>query len=183
MNKAWPHKFVPDEFYMQHMRRELDGASRVVVFSDDPGTIARFKAAFPGVVTVEDLADVGSLRPGARDLLELYAMSRCAKIIAPDRSAFSSTAADLGDAVKIDIVSDMDETLRDAAHLRLCEQLLDTPERFDGDGEIAQSLAHAVPFLLLRGEPERAAALIDRRIKTGLNISFLYPQSWHCSTS
>lgn len=177
MNKAWPHKFVPDEFYRHHMQRELGrGAGRVVVFSDDADTVARFRAMFPEVATVEDLADVSALHPGARDLVELYAMSRCAKIVAPDRSAFSSTAADLGGAVKVDVLSDMDEALRDAAHETLCERLSRRPESFSGDGEMAQCLAHAVPYLTRRGETDVAAALLERRVKAGLNISFLYPQ-------
>lgn len=176
MNKAWPHKFVPDEFYLEHMAREQASGAPIIVFSDDDAVVAQYRKAFPGAMTMADLVDLGSFHPGARDLLELYAMSRCAKIIAPERSAFSSTAADLGGAVKCDVTADLPAEAASAAMDRLVERLANDPGSFRGDGEIGQSLVHAGTHLIDQGRMAEAARLYADHVAAGLNISFVYPK-------
>ena len=177
-NKAWPHKVVPDEFYERHMAAELERGQRgVVLFSDQPDTITHFRAAFPALKTVADLLDPGSLTEAQRDLVELYAMSRCGRIIAPERSAFSSTAAELTGAERRDVTEDIAPVQADEAAEALVRRLHDRPESFGGDGRIGQALLHAGAHLEREGRIGDAAALFARRVDAGLNISFIYPQT------
>ncbi|MEM1299412.1 MAG: hypothetical protein AAGH68_09030 [Pseudomonadota bacterium] len=177
-NKPWPHKMVPNEFYELHMEHALgaDGG-RAILFSDDGPTLEHYTKAFPGLRAIRDIVGLDDLTEAQRDFIELYAMSRCAKIIAPERSAFSSTAVDLGDAVKCPVADDMTPEVSDAAHERLLARLRDRPETFSGDGEIGQSLAHIGPWLEARERWDEASALFGGHVARGLNIAFIYPDA------
>ena len=63
--------------------------------SDTPGVVQRMKQAYPALRTVGDMVDLGDLTPAQGDLVELYAMSRADRIVAPIISAFSTAAARL----------------------------------------------------------------------------------------
>lgn len=178
MNKPWPHKMVPNEFYEAHIERALaQGTGRAIVFSDDAETLSHYRTKFPRLTTIQDIVDIDALTEAQRDLLELYAMSCCAKIIAPERSAFSSTACDLGDAIKLDVTEDLSEDLIRKAYERLASRLRDRPESFAGDGEIGQCLAHVAEFLEREERWADGADLISHRIESGLNIAFAYPMA------
>lgn len=178
MNKPWPHKVVPDEFYERHMAAELArGQQGIVLFSDQADTIAHFRAAFPALRTVDELADLASLTEAQRDLIELFAMSRCACIIAPERSAFSSTAADIGGAVKRPVAESMAPDQADEAAEALFRRLRDRPDSFDGEGAIGQALAHTAAYLEREGRIADAAALFGQHVAAGLGISFVFPQA------
>lgn len=178
MNKPWPHKVVPDEFYEAHIHRTLEnGTGGVVLFTDDAPSIDHYKGRFPALRTLADLTDTGTLTEAQRDLIELYAMSRCATIVAPGRSAFSSTAADLSGARRVDAARCLSATQHEAALRALYERLRDRPESFPGPGEIAQSLAHVGPWLEGGERWTEAADLFAARVAGGLNISFIYPQT------
>ena len=177
MHRSWPKKYVPDEIYMVHIEREIAAGARPIVFSDHPETVQRFKAAYPQLIAAAELFDVSHLSPGQRDLMELYAMSRCAKIIAPGQSAFSSTAAELGGAVKIEIGEDLSSDAHRDALERLSTRLAD-PARGDvvsGAGDLGQSFPHVIEHLTASGRRAEAIASLDAQIRAGLNISFLYP--------
>jgi len=179
-HKPWPHKVVPNEFYERHMAAALDGpggSSGAILFSDDADSIAHYRALFPQLKCLTDVVSTDGLTEAQRDLLELYAMSRCGKIIAPERSAFSSTAADLTGAAKASVAQAMDEPQRHAAHEALYERLRDRPESFAGDGHVGQALAHIGDWLEKEGRLRDAAALFAARIRDGLGISFVYPQA------
>lgn len=175
-NKAWPAKLIPDEIYMAHMEREAERASSVILFSDSPALLERFRARFPAFRTIADVVSTDMLEPGARDLFELYAMSRCARIIAPEHSAFSSTAADLGGAEKIDVTGDLPPEAREAALTALVERLETRPESFENEGEIGQCLVHAEAFLDERGERARWRALLLAYDRREIGLSYLYPR-------
>ncbi len=176
MNKPWPHKMVPHEFYELHMERSLDKGA--ILFSDDAWTLDHYKARFPALKTIHDLIDIDGLTEAQRDFIELYAMSRAAKIIAPERSAFSSTAVDLGRAIKLSVTDDMTDEMSAEAHERLIARLRDRPESFPGgDGEIGQSLAHVGPWLVEQERWAEAAKLFADRVADGLNIAFIYPDT------
>ncbi|MEM7422351.1 MAG: hypothetical protein AAF334_01440 [Pseudomonadota bacterium] len=175
-NKAWPHKMVPDAFYETHMADAVEQGG-VIVFSDEASTIAHYRDVFPAMKTIEDVLDVDSLTIAQRDILELYAMSRCATIIAPDKSAFSSTAADLFGATKISVKASLAPAQMDAACARLAEKINEAPEDFSNDAEIGQCLVHAGDWLEEKGRVEEAASLFYGRIASGMNISFTYPRA------
>ena len=178
MNKPWPHKMVPNEFYEHHIQNTLDaGGAGVVLFSDDPDTVAHYSARFPSLRTMTDLIDLTPLTEAQRDLLELFAMSRCEKIIAPQRSAFSSTAADLSGAQKMDVTEALSDADRTQAHQALYERLRDRTDSFAGPGEIGQCLAHIGPWLEEQERWDDARNLFAARVADGLNISFVYPRT------
>ena len=105
-------------------------------------------------------------------------MSRCSKIIAPGQSAFSSTAAELGGATKIEIGEDLSEADLIAARERLSERLSD-PARTDviaQAGDLGQSFMHVMEHLSTTGRRGQAVSALDAQIRAGLNISFLYPR-------
>ncbi|MEM1163472.1 MAG: hypothetical protein AAGJ28_21275 [Pseudomonadota bacterium] len=178
MNKPWPHKVVPNEFYERHMADVMaDDHGGVALFSDDKPSIEHYRGLFPALKTVDDVIDTGALTVAQRDLLELYAMSSCARIIAPDRSAFSSTAADLTGAIKQSVTDSMDDAQRREAHQALFERVRTRPESFAGDGEVGQSLAHIGEWLEKEKRWADAADLFSSRVEDGLNISFIYPRT------
>lgn len=178
MHRSWPRKYVPDEIYMLHIERVIARGARPVIFSDDPGAIRRFKTAYPQLVAAEELFDVTRLTEGQRDLMELYAMSRCAKIVAPAQSAFSSTAADLGGATKIEVGEDLSEGEKEAALERLATRLSDPTGRDIAaeEGDLGQSFIHVSDHLTATGRAHEATAALGKHLEAGLNISFLYPQ-------
>ncbi len=178
MHRSWPKKYVPDEIYMVHMEREMASGARPVVFSDDPGAVARFKAAYPALLSVEDVFDTSHLTPAQRDLMELYAMSRARKIIAPEQSAFSSTAAELGRARKVDVMEDLAEEERAAALDRLAARLatVQPEDATTRKGDNGQSFLHAIEHLQATGRAAEAADCLRRHVAAGLDISFLYPR-------
>lgn len=175
MNKPWPHKMVPDEFYEAHMRECLAASGGVVLFSDEPATIEHFRRVFPGVRVVSELLDIGGLSDAQRDLVELYAMGCCDTIIAPERSAFSAAAADLFDTVRLPVTLALDERQSDLAHETLMRRIKNDPGSFSGDGEIGQCLAHLGNWLENSGRRRDAANLHSDQVRRGLNISFVYP--------
>ena len=177
MNKPWPHKMVPDEFYERQMARVLGDDTPAILFSDDAETLRHYTSRFPKLRTIRDVLDTDGLTEAQRDLIELYAMSRCETIIAPQRSAFSSTAANLSGARKMDVTECLTPEDREAAQQALFERLRDRPGSFAGDGEIGQSLAHIGQWLEESGRLAEAADLFSTRIASGLNISFIYPQT------
>jgi len=177
MNRSWPNKYIPDEFYMLHMERVLANGTRPVLFSDDAETITRFHSRFPDLILAGSLFNATAVTPGQRDLLELFAMSRCARIVAPGNSAFSSTAATLGGAVKTDVTLDFAPADQQAAKERLVARLSTGAPAWQGEGEgdIGQSLQHLALYLGAQGRGAEAARVISGYIDRGLNISFIYP--------
>ncbi|MFK7942124.1 MAG: hypothetical protein AB8B85_04295 [Paracoccaceae bacterium] len=181
-NKPWPHKMVPNEFYELHMEAALgdgpvQGGGRAILFSDDGPTLDHYTSSFPGLRTIHDIVDLDNMTEAQRDFIELWAMSRCAKIIAPERSAFSSTAVELGHAVKRSVTEDMTPEMSDAAHERLIARLHERPDSFSGDGEIGQSLAHVGPWLEKQERWAEAGQLFGGQVAAGLNIAFIYPDA------
>lgn len=176
-NRAWPHKYVPEEYYRAHIRAEIGRGSTVVLFSDCPATVARMQDEFPQLRQAADFIDTAGLTPAARDFLELWAMSSCARIIAPEASAFSTTASDLGGVEKVDAKSDLSpEHLREADEA-LLERMRAHPDGMPDPGDVGQCLLHLRTYLTGAGRAEDAAALYRRFIERGLDVSFVQPQA------
>ncbi|MEM6622829.1 MAG: hypothetical protein AAF674_11420 [Pseudomonadota bacterium] len=176
-NKPWPHKMVPNEFYELHMESALGSGSSAILFSDDPWTLQHYTSEFPALRTIHDVISLEGLTEAQRDFIELYAMSRAARIIAPKRSAFSSTAENMGEAVKSDVTEDLTDDMRSTAYERLLGRLRTRPASFQNDGEIGQSLAHMSLYLVGEKRSAEAAELFADHLQRGLNIAFVYPQA------
>lgn len=134
MHKPWPNKYVPDELFRPHIAAALAEGRPVVVFSDDAGVVARLAREHPGLRAAADLVPAAGLTPAQRDLLELAAMSLCDRIVAPEGSAFSATAATLAGRPPCDVVASLPPEARDAAHAALLTRLRERPETFDEIG-------------------------------------------------
>jgi len=177
MNRAWPDKYIPDDYYMLHMERVLAEGIKPVLYSDAAKAISRFKAAYPALIPAETLFDGADVGEGQRDLLELYAMSCSARIIAPGNSAFSSTAAALGGSVKIDVIEDISPEERAAARARLAARLAahGKVDIVADAGDLGQSIQHLVMDQSAEGLYAEAAQTVSAYVEGGLDISFVYP--------
>lgn len=174
MNRAWPNKFVPDEFFEAHMRANLDQDARVFLFSDNASVLDRYSREFPDLVTFEQLAGNEGLTPVQRDALELFTMAMVDQIIAPPSSAFSSTAKTIGGAAFSDVESQLPEAARAVALDRMCQNLAERPESFANVGEIGQYLVYAMNHLVGTGRRADFIALARSHVESGLNIAFLH---------
>ncbi|MCC5975107.1 MAG: hypothetical protein JJT81_13785 [Rubellimicrobium sp.] len=178
INRPWPAKFTVDEVFETHLAREIDRGLRPILFSDDPATLDRFASRFPGVVAAPQIIGaLGPLTPGQQDMVELIAMSLCARIIAPQSSAFSSVAAMLGGRKRVDVTADLTEEERALAQSRLCTRLTAAePARARAmPGDIGQSLWHLDGMLRRTGEVPALRQAVEAQVAAGLDVSFVYP--------
>jgi tetratricopeptide (TPR) repeat protein len=176
-NRSWPKKYVPVEFYIEHLGRERDAGHNVILFSDDPELIANLKTEYPGCQLLSDTIDYAALSQGEIDFLELLALTKCGKIIAPEGSAFSSTAAQLGEVPRISLKDDLEPDGHAAACEMLRTRLLGETPTPETAGELAQGLLH-VDMHMADGDARKELATIYRKvIEAGLDISFVYPRA------
>jgi len=174
MNKAWPNKFVPDEFFEAHMRANIGGQSRVILFSDNKAVLTRYKAMFPDLLIFTDVADNTGLNETQCDALELMVMAMADQLIAPPSSAFSSTAKTIGGGTFNDVESQLDPDTRIASLDLLTQRLRDEPEVFANEGEIGQYLVYAHNHLIEQNRRSEFASLAATHIRSGLNIAFIH---------
>ncbi|MDN5569539.1 MAG: nodulation protein NodZ, partial [Paracoccus sp. (in: a-proteobacteria)] len=179
MNRAWPNKFVPDEFFEAHIRANLDGDSvRTVLFSDNKSVLDRYTGMFPDLLTFSKVADTSALTEVQRDALELIAMSLSDLIVAPPSSAFSSTAKTIGGGDFRDVESEISPEARHEALDILASRLKDQPELFANEGEIGQYLVYACEHLVGTGRRGEFVALARQHMEAGLNIAFIYAMAF-----
>jgi len=175
-NKLWPNKFIPREFYEQHLALTLkDPAAQVLCFSDTPIEVERLKAADPERVQgFKDLLGDKEFTTGARDFLELYAMSRCKQIFGPPSSAFSQTAMTIGGST-LDAVQDaLPKEEQAAAMDRMTERLEEKSDLFLNMGDVGQCLHFLIEHQAEKGNPNRAKRVIRSYMEDGLDKSFAY---------
>ncbi|WP_378948655.1 tetratricopeptide repeat protein [Paracoccus sp. R86501] len=183
MNRAWPNKFVPDEFFEAHIRANLDvddegGGARTVLFSDNQSVLDRYTGMFPGLLTFSKIADTSALTDLQRDALELFAMALSDLIVAPPSSAFSSTAKTIGGGDFRDVESQITPDARHDALDLLASRLKDQPQLFANEGEIGQYLVYACEHLTSTGRRAEFVDLARQHIEDGLNIAFIYAMAF-----
>ena len=175
-NKLWPNKFIPREFYEQHLDVTLrDPNAQVLCFSDTPIEVERLKAKDPDRVQgFKDLLGDREFTTGARDFLELYAMSRCQQIFGPPSSAFSQTAMVVGGS-SLDAVQDaLSEDDQSAAMDRMTERLEEKSDLFLNMGDVGQCLHFLIEHQIAKGNSNRAKRIIRTYMEDGLDKSFAY---------
>jgi len=177
MNRPWPGKYVYDEAYQTHIEATLATGARPILFSDDAGTIARFKDRYPALIPAATLFDAGSVTPGQADFLELLALASCSRIVAPPHSAFSSGAAALGEVPISDIEQALSPDQQQAAGNRLYHRLAN-PDATSalGPGDTGQRLAHLDKFLAGNNRLSEYRPVLDLHLRAGLEVSFLFPR-------
>ncbi|RJE79087.1 tetratricopeptide repeat protein [Paracoccus sp. JM45] len=179
MNRAWPNKFVPDEFFETHIRSNLDGnGARTILFSDNKSVLDRYTRMFPDLLTFSKVVDTSALTEVQRDALELFAMSLSDVIVAPPSSAFSSTAKTIGGGDFRDVESEITPEERHNALDVLAARLKDQPELFANAGEIGQYLVYACEHLVGTGRRSEFVDLARQHINAGLNIAFIYAMTF-----
>ena len=175
MNRAWPNKFVPDEFFETHIRANLEGSgTRTVLFSDNRNVLDRYTRMFPGLLTFADVADTSALTEVQRDALELFAMSLSDLIVAPPSSAFSSTAKTIGGCEFRDVESEISPAERLAALDVLAARMKDQPEFFANEGEIGQYMVYVCNHLVETGRRAEFIQIARAHVEGGLNIAFVH---------
>ncbi|MCC7321640.1 MAG: hypothetical protein IT542_11770 [Rubellimicrobium sp.] len=180
IQRPWPTKFIIDEVFETHIARSCAGGERPVLFSDDPGAVERFVARFPAALRGSDLVAATGITAGQRDLLEMYAMAQCHRIVAPPGSAFSGTAATLGRGRLIDVTRDLSPAEVDRAYGALVARLQgDMPAALaESRGKVGQSLVHVVRRAQAHGANpaalREAADLVQSAIGAGAQLSFLW---------
>ncbi len=174
-NKLWPNKYIPREFYEQHLMRTLaDPDARVLIFSDTPVEVDRLKAMDPRVQGFDDLLGDTDLTSGARDFLELFAMSRCRRIFGPPSSAFSQTAMTIGGCTLQAVEVALDDADRAAAMDRMTDRLEQRSDLFINMGDVGQCLYFLIERMKAVGNPGRARRIIRAYMEDGLDKSFAY---------
>lgn len=174
-NKLWPNKYIPREFYEQHLARTLeDPDARVLIFSDTPVEVARLRAVDPRVQGFTDLLGDAPLTDGARDFLELFAMSRCKNIFGPPSSAFSQTAMTIGGCHLQAVEDALSETDRSAAMDRMVDRLEARSDLFINMGDVGQCLHFLIEHQRAKGDAPRAKRIIRAYMEDGLDKSFAY---------
>ena len=174
-NKLWSNKYIPREFYEQHLARTLlDADARVLIFSDTPVEVDRLKAIDPRVQGFDDLLGDTDLAPGARDFLELFAMSRCRHIFGPPSSAFSQTAMTIGGCSLQAVEDALSPDDRAAAMDRMTDRLEARSDLFINMGDVGQCLHFLIEHMKAKGNPGRAKRIIRAYMENGLDKSFAY---------
>ena len=174
-NKLWPNKYIPREFYEAQLERLLeDPATRVLVFSDTPEEVTRLKATSDRVMGIDDLFGQRDFTSGARDFLELFAMSRCARIFGPPSSAFSQTATTIGGGTIQAVQEALSPADQARAMDRMTERLEARSELFLNMGDVGQCLHFLIEHQMAKGNPNRAKRIIRDYLDAGLDKSFAY---------
>lgn len=174
-NKLWPNKYIPREFYEVLLERLLeDPTQRILVFSDTPQEVERLKEKSDRVMGISDLFGERDFTSGARDFLELYAMSLCKQIYGPPSSAYSQTAMTIG-GCRLQAVQDaLTKEEHDIAMERMSQRLEQKSDLFINMGDVGQSLHFQIEYQLSRNDPARAKRIISAYMEDGLDKSFAY---------
>ncbi|MEM7243491.1 MAG: tetratricopeptide repeat protein [Pseudomonadota bacterium] len=171
---AWMNKVDPDEYYNAHIVEQSQNDRKCILFSDSDEVIKKFSSKHASIETAKDLINAEGLHKGSIDFVELYAMSRCDPIIAPEHSAFSSSAADMGGSQKISVTDDITTDQRYQALVNLENRVLSDPDSFENEGEIGQMLLHLDSWYFERGEQEKSISLISKFVRNGMSLAHIY---------
>lgn len=173
--KPWTAKYVPNEIYLEHIRGAATDASvSAILFGDCPHVLDWLKAKHPAIQRIRDLIPLDDLTSLQRNFLELYAMSRTSRLVAPKMSGFSQMAAGIGAAPVVDIMEDLSEDQIADAFAGLADRLENHRDDFSNDGDAAQCLAHLVPYLSSKEQDKTAVGILKREIEGGNTVPFLY---------
>lgn len=175
-HNLWPNKYIPRVIYEWHMKRQLQqGDTPLVIFSDAPQEAAAFSALSARVICFPDLVGDTPLTALQRDFLELFTMSRSACIFAPPSSAFSGTAAAIGNSQVVDIEADLGAEDRLAAMDELVTRLETRPEMFLTQSDAGQNLPFIDRHLTAKGQGARVRGIAMTQIDRGMDRAYVFP--------
>ncbi len=173
--KIWASKYIPNEIYLEHMRlSQSETGAHSLIFGDCAQALGWLKNHHPAAMLIGDLIALDQVNSLQRDFLELYAMSRAAKIVAPKMSGFSQMAGAIGEIEVLDILEVTPRARLNAAFANLTDRLENDRKSFSNDGDAAQCLGHLVPHLGKSGHADKAIQLLSGEIERGNTVPFLY---------
>ena len=166
----WRAKIEPEELYDAHIAANPDAVA--MIFSDQPETLRRMRERHPQLKGVDDIVDLSGLPRAQRDFVELYAMSRADKIVAPPISAFSSAAARLTGKTIRKFRAELTEEQVDSANEKVLERLSDF-DNFINLSEAAHLFVRIEGWLNVNGRTEEAHDVIRRLDEAGADNAFI----------
>lgn len=167
----WPSKIEPDELYLTHL--EVTKPETALVFSDLDECVDRLRKGSPKVRGISELISVSECSPCQRDFLELYAMSRTARIVAPVISAFSSAAARLSGQDRMRFVDVLDSPQIDKAYDQVAKRLQGDLGSFANLSEAAHIFSRLSRHLAVNDRELEAYKIGKRLIEAGADNAFL----------
>jgi len=170
-HSAWSAKIEPEEYYHQHMKK-LEGAP-AILFSDQPETLAAFKAAYPSLTTIQDITDLSQMTRAQRDFLELYAISCADGVVAPIISAFSMAAARISGRQRQTFREVLDNDELEEANQALVARLHQGRAQFISLSEEAHLYSKAHQYLTAQNRFDEAYELSKGLTEAGADNAFL----------
>lgn len=171
-HKNWVAKFAPDEFYLATM--DLPDTS-TVLFSDTPVVVNRMAAGRDNAIPLDDLVNAPDLSEMQRDLVELLLMARCAQIVAPSLSAFSSSAAMISGSTVSKLPAGLPVEPRNKAYDDLLTRVLGGPDTFHNTGDFAQSIGYAFGHALKKDQHRALYKVLCESIADGQDYASYIP--------
>ncbi len=175
IHKSWPRKYTPTVFYENVIETELSQSheTKILVFSDTQQELNNLSQRFP-ILTFNDIVEIEDLNSAQRDFLELYAMSQCDRIYAPEKSGFSNIAIEFGNGERITTPKHISLPQKRLAYNELVRRLENEPKRFLNHADLSQSIVFAVSYLRSLGDIERASRMLEKYIRADIKIEYLY---------
>jgi tetratricopeptide (TPR) repeat protein len=170
-HSTWPAKIEPEELYERHLEKNIGQAA--IMFSDQPETLAAFCAKYPWLKQMSDISDLSGLTRSQRDFLELYAMSRADRIVAPIISAFSSAAARLSGRQRLVFRDVLDEAELTQAHERLLTRARLGTSAFINASEQAHLYSKLEQYLNANDRAQEAYDLCADVLNAGADNAFV----------
>jgi len=167
----WPAKIEPEELYERHL--EKHEGQPAIMFSDQPEILEAFCAKYSWLKQMSDIADLSALTRSQRDFLELFAMSRADRIVAPIISAFSSAAARLSGRQRLVFRDVLDETEIAEANERLLTRARRGPGEFLNPSEAAHLFSKLEQYLNANDRSDEAYELVLPILEAGADNAFL----------
>lgn len=175
-NVLWPNKYVPSVIYENHLERTIGsgGNGRILIFSDAEHELTQFCQISPNIIRADHLLSGLGLTPLQSDFIELYMMSKCKTIVAPDASAFSAVAALIGNCSIVSVREDLTDDERNHSMHELTKRIKYLPERFAGDADLGQNFPALIQHHRKVGTPEVAFDIVKSHMTRGFDYSYIY---------
>lgn len=173
-SNPWPNKYIPNEIYLAHMAYAgISEENPAYLIGDSVPCLDWIASRQKGAEWLDHLLEKDALTSLQYDFLELFAMSQARKIIAPEHSGFSKTAARLKNVPVEDVKNSLPKDILESALVALKNRISDDRKSFINDGDVAQSIVH----LIQSGNGEIVSdthGLIQKEITTNNTVPFLY---------
>ena len=167
----WPSKIEPDELYLKHL--EVAKPDTALVFSDLDECIGRLQQEHKNVRGIKELISSTECTPCQQDFLELYAMSRTEKIVAPVISAFSSAAARLSGRDRLRFVDVLEPAKINEAYDRVADRFHGGLKNFVSLSEAAHVFSRLSRHLAMHDREQEGYDIGKALLDAGADNSFL----------